>query len=80
MTELERVWAHIKRTAQKCANAGQTLSQNQAERTVQDIVAQERAERPPREALAYLATELCAFIARYRTRRESTRSGDPTRN
>lgn len=65
MTETERVWACIKVTAQKFATVHRTLSPHSAEKIVSNIIREERAERPPPEALTYLAGELRTFITQY---------------
>jgi hypothetical protein len=58
MSEMERVWVRIKSAAEQLGTAGRRLSQRQAEGIVADIMREEHAERPPLDALQYLAEEL----------------------
>jgi hypothetical protein len=58
MSEMERVWTRIKNAAEQFGTAGKRLSQRQAEGIVADIMREEHAERPPLDALHYLAEEL----------------------
>ena len=78
MTETERIWTQIKLAAHSLADKKRTLNARSAEEIVWKIILDEHAERPPSEALRYLANELRSLIAQYR--REGSLTHDARRN
>lgn len=66
LNETERVWSRIKLTARTLAATGRPLTQDRAEELIRRIIRGEQAERPPGDALVYLANELRAFVIQYR--------------
>ena len=73
MTETERVWARIKRTARKLAAKGRIPNTREAEGIVSGIVRDEKADPPPHEAVTYFAGELQGLIERYKREEPTVR-------
>lgn len=66
MTEFERVWACIRETAETLASSNKMPSLGAARNIVRRIVRDEHADRPPEDAIEYLAVELCSLVGHYR--------------
>lgn len=62
MTEMERVWARIKEHAHDLSLNGPRIQFVDAVTAILRIVHSEKAQRPPDEALEYLAGELMALV------------------
>ena len=68
---MDRVWSGIKQKAQELAEEGGSLSPHHAKEIVWQIFRAEKAERPPGDALDFLASELRELIAKFAQQRES---------
>ena len=66
VTEFERVWAGIRTTAETIASTKKTPSLTAARNIVRGIIREQRAERPPDDAIEYLALELVGLVGHYR--------------
>ena len=62
MTDMERVWARIKKTADELAARNQFVSPATAKNIVADIFRTQHADRPTVEALEFLSSELIALL------------------
>jgi hypothetical protein len=70
--DMDRVWVRIKQKAQELAEERRSLSPHHAKEIVWQIFHAEKAERPPGDALDFLASELQELIAKFAQQREST--------
>lgn len=61
MNYMDRVWTQIKIAARSIASDGPALTRNRATVIVSEILRRETTEKPPSEALRFLANELLAL-------------------
>jgi hypothetical protein len=58
MNPMERVWMRMKASAAKSALRKSLISMRESQDTVLKLCRQEKAEKPPQDALQFLAKEL----------------------